>query len=1510
MERYSIPVDEIDRVVDQIQQSSSATVVKSPVPSKYASSGNSSSPQAVPVQISDESGFTPTGQQIRQNLRAFLANSNSTLKDAGTALAQKPKTWSTDPKQNKAIEDMLAKLGQGTKLHMNGQAHTVRFLDGDLQPLIADSKAYQEARAKGDYEKMALVLANEISPVLNIQKPTEEFFAEQITRDELGKTHVILQQQYQDAPIWGAEIGIHFTAGNDPYQVSGVYAPTPSADSIPLVEITPAQAIAAAKAALDYSGEGVLPPKAQRMMYWQLGADPILCYNVECHPRYGEAWEIFVAIDDGRIVHRYDKVVTAAAQVSAKDLMGNTKAFQTWESGGTYYAIDTTLPMYDAAASAPPNYDKLKGALYAFDFMGQDPRDQNAKLYPIQTNNPANFPPDSVSLMTYYPMIDQYYRGVFNRNSIDNKGLNVVFMINFTWAAGDQIGQTHNENACWVPSMNMMFYGDGDKLAGGKLPYALDIVAHEYTHGVTGFEAGLIYELQSGALDEAFSDFFACMIDREDWLLAEDIVKLGENKTKIAMRDMSYPGNPQVTSPNPAVMAEYQYLSTDYDHGGVHINCGIPSYMLYLLADGGNYAIGKDKTEKIVYRARNEYLTQRSQFLDFRFAMLTAAKDLYGDNSAEMQACAKAADAVGITENQTPPSQPSTPGTVVQGDEMIVFLAADPSAGTDPIRDMPYYNLFIYSYSANQYLPLTLQYVANARPAISGNGEWGLFINAFNDIFITNGAQEQQITFSGVVRTIAMSKDQHYIAYTTIDKSNVIYLYDMMADKEYAVLLQVPLNSEYTSVEPLNYADVMTFNFRGDYLMFDATKDVRLTSGQIIEAWGLYSLRLADLLCAQVLPPQQGLQFGDPLFAHTNDALMMADMVTTNEQGNEISNTVTINFETGKIHLLLENMGILTRPSSWGSDEGFVFVSIDPQAQQFVLADGQLKPDWSGIVQNSLRVILPAYVHLEYPVAFRSGEYEAQKGSIAVASSLDFGEVPVGGEMTKTLLISNQGNADLQVLSITLGGQQADVFAHNGLDTRIAPGSQYSVLVRCRPQISGAIQATLRIQSTDISKPDLSVTLQGTASGEVQPTPTNPPATPTPVGEPTSTPITPPTVTPVPPTPTPEPTPTQTSGGSVEPLVVYEFEQLSLAENGWKEIPGGFTGSPAGTIHANSFVGQRIPSSQDQVGLQFAVDPGEVAFIHAMAPIETGGKPVLVRAVFRSDSAAAAVAVAALKGDLSTGQGIDASILSNIPAEVLSAVDQEYQSVMLYEPDTATVFSPILQVAVAGSAAKAANVLVDKVEVYRLDQANFAGEWFGSMPGKTGTATSPSAITPMQVYEFDQLTLADNGWKAVPGGFSGAPAGSVGTNSFVGQLIPASQDKVGIELQVQPSQVTFIHGIEPVQTNGMPLLIRALIRSDAPGASVGLAALKGNLTNGQGIDGSIVQHIPASAVSMQPQTRVLDLICPSNSAGLVTPILQLASNTNTTVRLFVDRVEIYQLQPALYYPASVFAAVP
>ena len=223
-----------------------------------------------------------------------------------------------------------------------------------------------------------------------------------------------------------------------------------------------------------------------------------------------------------------------------------------------------------------------------------------------------------------------YYFNTFGRDSFNNAGPTLKSTVHY--------GSSYN-NAYW--NGQQMVYGDGDGNVFSPLGNSLDVVAHELTHAVTQYTANLVYSNQSGALNESYSDVFGVMVDRDDWLLGDDVYT--PHTAGDALRSVS----------NPSVYGQPEhmnnYVNTSSDNGGVHTNSGIPNKAAYNIAT----TIGKDKMERIWYRTLTVYLNSGSQFSDARDASVQAATDLYGSGSPEVIAVQNGFAAVGIGAGQT-----------------------------------------------------------------------------------------------------------------------------------------------------------------------------------------------------------------------------------------------------------------------------------------------------------------------------------------------------------------------------------------------------------------------------------------------------------------------------------------------------------------------------------------------------------------------------------------------------------------------------------------------------------------------------------------------------------------------------------------------------------------------------------------------------------------------------------------------------------------------------------------
>jgi Zn-dependent metalloprotease len=244
------------------------------------------------------------------------------------------------------------------------------------------------------------------------------------------------------------------------------------------------------------------------------------------------------------------------------------------------------------------------------------------------------------------------YSDIYNRNSIDNNGMRLDSTVHY---------QKGYDNAFW--DGKQMVYGDGDEdlpedqRLFNRFTAALDVIGHELTHGVTQFEAGLIYWDQSGALNESMSDVFGSLVKQyqrqetasdANWIIGEGLFT--SNVNGVGIRSMKAPGtaydDPVLgKDPQPGHMDDY--VKTIEDNGGVHINSGIPNHAFYVTAlEIGGYAW--EKAGQIWYTTLTDKLGQQASFQEAADLTYEAAGELYGSGSLEQVAVQKGWAEVGI----------------------------------------------------------------------------------------------------------------------------------------------------------------------------------------------------------------------------------------------------------------------------------------------------------------------------------------------------------------------------------------------------------------------------------------------------------------------------------------------------------------------------------------------------------------------------------------------------------------------------------------------------------------------------------------------------------------------------------------------------------------------------------------------------------------------------------------------------------------------------------------------
>jgi bacillolysin len=259
-------------------------------------------------------------------------------------------------------------------------------------------------------------------------------------------------------------------------------------------------------------------------------------------------------------------------------------------------------------------------------------------------SGPASTVADVNAAHTFMGQTYDYYASQFGRDSIDGKGMQIRSTVRACHLS------CPFENAFW----------DGAQLTFGSGLVTDDILAHEYTHGVTEHTSNLFYAFQSGAINEAFSDIFGEFVDLAygtdgpRW-------RIGEEASIGAIRDMA---NPNMFD-QPAYVGGPFYYTGFLDGGGVHYNSGVANKAAQLIADGGSLngstvtGIGLTKSAQLWYRVMH-LVTSGSGFADLGAAMQSACRQLVGRFGITRGDCTQVDNAVTATAMFAQPTVPSS----------------------------------------------------------------------------------------------------------------------------------------------------------------------------------------------------------------------------------------------------------------------------------------------------------------------------------------------------------------------------------------------------------------------------------------------------------------------------------------------------------------------------------------------------------------------------------------------------------------------------------------------------------------------------------------------------------------------------------------------------------------------------------------------------------------------------------------------------------------------------------
>jgi Zn-dependent metalloprotease len=830
---------------------------------------------------------------------SFTANANSLLEKMQDSLYEvnQKTTTRTFQKKSKPIKFRSNSILRNA----NG---SIRYISGENLEAAASARSFRSIKARD------LATAVNFLSKIQIENPSKNFSVIKYTKDDLtGGSRLRFEQSYQGLPVWPSEIGIHLNKSGNVTLMNGSYL-SQQRRPLNLKPVVTAE-MAQEKALKTKPSNTKVSQKPVLIIYLpDNDSSARLAWKLELEVSLDKRLMIVIDALNGDILTEFNQIHNAAATGSGVDLLGQTLPLNLFEENGQYSMKNTSKPMYDAATKT--------GVIFVYDWKNQE-LEEGVKPQLIQSKNPnAGFLADAVSAAYNLSNTYDYYLERHQRNSLNGKGGDMLAVVRV---------KRNFQNAFW--NGKAMYFGDGLRFAA-----SLDVVAHELTHGVIENTAKLVYQNQSGALNEAFADIFGEMVEarqnggKNDWLLGTQVGEIA--------RSMSRPEDYR----QPSHMNNYQKLPNTEagDNGGVHINSGIINHAYYLFAQN----VGIKDAEKIFYLALSKYLLKNSQFVDARLAVLKSAKELFGENSTQMQKAAEAFDQVGITAN-TASTPPPSSFPSVQGEDALLFACLLQDGSVHVCRDE--------KPTDQQPVILSQSTVAPTRIAVDGNGEMAAFITSQRDLCLMNTetGREACLGIPGTTHSVAMSPDSRYFAFVLLDANGQITpkitVVDMKADTEKTYKLYAPADSQQP-VYSIVAADSMTFT-AGGVLLYDALNVFSGADGRTFQSWAIYALNVNTGAIQNVIDPDQGEDIGFPSLSKTSDNFLVFDVYKDQTKTVEV---YTMNLNTGKFVKISEFQGQKSVPSYNGDDTAIVHmfpdtgVSFNSQLIRQPLAKDRITP--------------------------------------------------------------------------------------------------------------------------------------------------------------------------------------------------------------------------------------------------------------------------------------------------------------------------------------------------------------------------------------------------------------------------------------------------------------------------------------------------------------------------------------------------------------------------------------
>lgn len=461
------------------------------------------------------------------------------------------------------------------------------------------------------------------SNILKIRK-TDNFIKNSSAK--LEKRHEAYDQYYGAIRVKGAGYVFHYDEDGNMVYAHGNYLPVHSIQPVPTISSEESVEILLKHMGIDHISAKDITTELIIKPYYINGKktkQPVLVYEVELLPL-----GVLGYIDANS---RKVLGIESTACYSA-----STGLFETIYNNNVYGSTSMN------AANRFHLYDNSRGiVIHTMDLNGHRSDSISSESNEIEDNDNSWYQNERINntgiALDVHWALQKFYDRLYHthgKNSLDNNGKDIIAYTDARIKIYTSSGwYVTRDNAAWVNGGYFLF-GAGSS----HNPYTeLDIVAHEYGHGITHYQ--IDWGNDQRYLNEGLSDIWGAIMEYRFGPVGSSVWKMGDqlhaNTPNHCTRNLAYPDSTGNAS---------AYQSTLYNSGSNYVKSGVFSHWFYLLVEGGSgtnenghtysvSGVGMDIAEQLIVKAVYEgYLRYTTSFSDVRESFILAAQSMNNSN--------------------------------------------------------------------------------------------------------------------------------------------------------------------------------------------------------------------------------------------------------------------------------------------------------------------------------------------------------------------------------------------------------------------------------------------------------------------------------------------------------------------------------------------------------------------------------------------------------------------------------------------------------------------------------------------------------------------------------------------------------------------------------------------------------------------------------------------------------------------------------------------------------------